>query len=38
MLTACLEEDYLEWTPAGWLRTTAEGLVRLDAMLPVLLR
>ena len=38
MLTACLDEDYLEWTAAGRLRATAEGRMRLDAMLPVLLR
>jgi oxygen-independent coproporphyrinogen-3 oxidase len=38
MLAACLDEDYLEWTPAGRLRATAEGRMRLDAMLPVLLR
>ncbi|MDB5372074.1 MAG: coproporphyrinogen oxidase, partial [Belnapia sp.] len=38
MLAACLDEDYLEWTAAGRLRATAEGRMRLDAMLPVLLR
>jgi oxygen-independent coproporphyrinogen-3 oxidase len=38
MLAACLDEDYLEWTPAGRLRATDEGRMRLDAMLPVLLR
>jgi oxygen-independent coproporphyrinogen-3 oxidase len=38
MLQACLEEDYLTWTDSGRLRATAEGRVRLDAMLPVLLR
>jgi putative oxygen-independent coproporphyrinogen III oxidase len=38
MLGACLEEGYLEWTPGGWLRATEEGRLRLDAMLPVLLR
>jgi oxygen-independent coproporphyrinogen-3 oxidase len=38
MLGACLEEGYLEWTAAGWLRATDEGRMRLDAMLPVLLR
>jgi putative oxygen-independent coproporphyrinogen III oxidase len=38
MLAACLDEDYLEWTPTGRLRTTDEGRMRLDAMLPVLLR
>jgi oxygen-independent coproporphyrinogen-3 oxidase len=39
MLHACEEEGYLEWTPGGGrLRATAEGRLRLDAMLPVLLR
>lgn len=38
MLAACLEEGYLEWTPDGRLRATEEGRLRLDAMLPVLLR
>jgi coproporphyrinogen III oxidase-like Fe-S oxidoreductase len=38
MLAACLEEAYLEWTPEGRLRATEEGRLRLDAMLPVLLR
>jgi oxygen-independent coproporphyrinogen-3 oxidase len=38
MLAACLDEDYLEWTEAGRLRATDEGRMRLDAMLPVLLR
>ena len=38
MLAACLDEDYLEWTPTGRLRATDEGRLRLDAMLPVLLR
>ena len=38
MLAACLAEDYLEWTPAGRLCATTEGRLRLDAMLPVLLR
>jgi len=38
MLAACLEEDYLAWTPTGRLRATDEGRMRLDAMLPVLLR
>jgi oxygen-independent coproporphyrinogen-3 oxidase len=38
MLLALLEEDYLAWTPEGRLRATAEGIVRLDAILPVLLR
>ena len=37
MLTACLDEGYLEWRD-GRLRATGEGLLRLDAMLPVLLR
>ncbi|GGC35918.1 coproporphyrinogen III oxidase [Siccirubricoccus deserti] len=38
MLAACLDENYLEWTEAGRLRATDEGRMRLDAMLPVLLR
>ena len=38
MLTACLDEGYLAWTPAGRLLATDEGRMRLDAMLPVLLR
>ncbi len=38
MLTACLDAEYLHWTPAGSLATTTEGLLRLDAILPVLLR
>ncbi|WP_408906275.1 radical SAM family heme chaperone HemW [Roseomonas sp. HF4] len=38
MLAALLDEGYLAWTGAGRLRTTAEGLLRLDALLPVLLR
>jgi oxygen-independent coproporphyrinogen-3 oxidase len=40
MLAACEEEGYLEWAPGGGrrLRATAEGRLRLDAMLPVLLR
>ena len=38
MLAACEEESYLEWLPGGRLRATAEGRLRLDAMLPALLR
>jgi oxygen-independent coproporphyrinogen-3 oxidase len=38
MLRACLDEDYLRWTPEGRLAATWEGRLRLDAMLPVLLR
>ena len=38
MLAACLDEDYLAWTPAGHLAATDEGRVRLDALLPALLR
>ncbi len=38
MLAACEEEGYLERLPGGRLRATAEGRLRLDAMLPVLLR
>jgi oxygen-independent coproporphyrinogen-3 oxidase len=37
MLTACLDEDYLVWRE-GRLCATEEGRLRLDAMLPVLLR
>lgn len=38
MLAACLEEGYVEWTPAARLRATDEGRLRLDALLPALLR
>jgi oxygen-independent coproporphyrinogen-3 oxidase len=38
MLAALLDEDYLAWTPGGHLRATVEGIVRLDAILPLLLR
>ena len=39
MLRACEEEGYLAWDGGGGrLRATAEGRLRLDAMLPVLLR
>jgi putative oxygen-independent coproporphyrinogen III oxidase len=38
MLAACLDEDYLHWTPAGRLAATAEGRLRLDALLPAILR
>jgi hypothetical protein len=38
MLSACLEEDYLSWRENGRLCATEEGLLRLDSMLPVLLR
>ncbi|TDH62511.1 coproporphyrinogen III oxidase [Dankookia rubra] len=38
MLAACLDEGYLEWGAAGRLVATDEGRMRLDAMLPVLLR
>ncbi|MDB5414426.1 MAG: coproporphyrinogen oxidase [Rubritepida sp.] len=37
MLTACLDEGYLEWQGPR-LVATSEGRVRLDALLPVLLR
>lgn len=37
MLTACLEEGYLEWQGTR-LVATSEGRVRLDALLPALLR
>jgi oxygen-independent coproporphyrinogen-3 oxidase len=38
MLAALLDEGYLAWTAAGRLRATPEGILRLDALLPVLLR
>jgi oxygen-independent coproporphyrinogen-3 oxidase len=38
MLAALLDEDYLAWTAEGRLRATEEGVLRLDALLPVLLR
>ena len=38
MLAALIDEDYLAWTPQGRLRATEEGILRLDALLPVLLR
>ncbi|PWC27036.1 radical SAM family heme chaperone HemW [Teichococcus aestuarii] len=38
MLAACLDEDYLTWTPEGRLAATWEGRLRLDALLPALLR
>jgi oxygen-independent coproporphyrinogen-3 oxidase len=38
VLAACLNEGYLEWAPDGRLRATSEGRLRLDAMLPALLR
>lgn len=38
MLSACLDEGYLTWTPEGHLAATWEGRLRLDALLPVLLR
>ncbi|TCZ55222.1 radical SAM family heme chaperone HemW [Roseicella aquatilis] len=38
MLAACLEEGYLAWSGTGRLVATEEGRMRLDAMLPVLLR
>ena len=37
MLTACLDEEYLEWQGPR-LVATSQGRVRLDAMLPALLR
>ena len=37
MLAACLDEEYLVWRD-GRLCATEEGRLRLDAMLPVLLR
>ncbi len=38
MLAALVEEDLLRWTGAGRLAATPDGLLRLDALLPVLLR
>ena len=38
MLAACLNEDYLFWGENGRLCATGEGLLRLDSMLPLLLR
>jgi len=38
MLTACLEENYLLWSENNRLCATDEGLLRLDSMLPLLLR
>jgi oxygen-independent coproporphyrinogen-3 oxidase len=38
MLAACLEEGYLAWRPDGRLMATEEGRLRLDALLPALLR
>jgi oxygen-independent coproporphyrinogen-3 oxidase len=38
MLAACVDEDYLLWDENGRLCATGEGLLRLDAMLPLLLR
>lgn len=38
MLAACLDEGYLEWLPDGRLAATWEGRIRLDLMLPALLR
>ncbi|WP_426959975.1 radical SAM family heme chaperone HemW [Muricoccus radiodurans] len=38
MLEALAEEGYLEWLPEGRLAATQAGRLRLDALLPVLLR
>ena len=38
MLAACLDEDYLLWRENGRLCATQDGLLRLDSMLPLLLR
>ncbi|WP_458097618.1 radical SAM family heme chaperone HemW [Roseomonas sp. WA12] len=38
MLEALMEEGYLRWLPNGRLQATTEGRLRLDALLPVLLR
>jgi len=38
ILAAALDEAYLAWLPAGRLTATTEGRLRLDALLPALLR
>lgn len=38
MLSALIEESYLEWRSDGRLAATPDGLLRLDALLPMLLR
>jgi oxygen-independent coproporphyrinogen-3 oxidase len=38
MLAALIDEGLLRWTEAGRLAATPDGLLRLDALLPVLLR
>jgi oxygen-independent coproporphyrinogen-3 oxidase len=38
MLAALIDEQLLRWTEAGRLAATPDGLLRLDALLPVLLR
>ena len=38
MLAALMDEGYLAWTPSGRLRATEAGILRLDALLPVLIR
>jgi oxygen-independent coproporphyrinogen-3 oxidase len=38
MLGALVEEGYLAWTGAGRLVATPDGRLRLDALLPALLR
>ena len=38
MLAACLDEGYLLWRENGRLCATEDGLLRLDSMLPLLLR
>jgi oxygen-independent coproporphyrinogen-3 oxidase len=38
MLAALIDEGLLQWTEAGRLAATPDGLLRLDALLPVLLR
>jgi oxygen-independent coproporphyrinogen-3 oxidase len=38
MLAALIEEGYLAWNDARRLAATPDGLLRLDALLPVLLR
>lgn len=38
MLDALIDEGYLGWSASGRLVTTTEGILRLDALLPALLR
>ncbi len=38
MAEALIEEGYLHWRPDGHLATTPDGLLRLDSLLPLLVR